>query len=319
MRLPLTSPLLISLLVIAPICLAAKPPATQPTIVPLVVGSVPPQSFIVDGIVRTSADGGIAFHVATDGERQLCALFDPNDGTPIFISDGRQSLVYDLANSRIVLVPSSRAYVEVDWNATAEKPLSFGFGVNVKSDPKLVETLKSSSFRIDRFVDPLANAPWQLGRSDRGRSFTASRTNGGVEAVEQMPGDSSWFRFTSGKVDREFQSVELEAKHIARPIPDALIAFPDLASLRRDVDIDELSDQKLRAFLAILKDGRAWMVKLALAFGDRENAKRLMPHTDWEELRRRDAELGARYRAALDRQGIRLSAIQRSSTSRPAN
>src|SRR5436190_12569749 len=42
----------------------------------LVVGKGPPTSFVVEGIVRPSKDGGLAFRVATDGQKQICALYD---------------------------------------------------------------------------------------------------------------------------------------------------------------------------------------------------------------------------------------------------
>lgn len=111
--------------VLAPVLLGAALIATgaaradarrpQPKVPARVVGKPPPRSFIVQGVMRTSSAGGLAFRVAAEGERQFCAVYDPAEGTPIFLSDGWQTLVYDLANSRVVRVPISRGFVRIEW------------------------------------------------------------------------------------------------------------------------------------------------------------------------------------------------------------
>src|SRR5438477_5855687 len=62
----------------------ADPPSTRPTIPALTAGAAEPKSFVVDGRFRLSPEGGVAFRFASDEKRQLCVLFDPADGTPIF-------------------------------------------------------------------------------------------------------------------------------------------------------------------------------------------------------------------------------------------
>ena len=91
----------------------AKPPA----IPPLVVGAPPPapQSFVVSGFVRYSAEKGLGFQIGVDGKRERCVLYDASDGTPLFISDGHETLIYDLAENRILRVPTCRGNVRVDW------------------------------------------------------------------------------------------------------------------------------------------------------------------------------------------------------------
>src|SRR5687767_2925916 len=111
---------------------AAEPePAKSPDIPALIVGSEQaPKSFVVDGVMRFSADAGLAFHVATDNAKQRCAVYDPSDGIPILLSDRQQTLLYDLAKGRIVRLTSSRANVRVDWDAGKEKPLTFELKVD---------------------------------------------------------------------------------------------------------------------------------------------------------------------------------------------
>ena len=108
----LVAPLLALTFLPAPPVVTAAP-ATQPAVPPLVVGSPPPASFVVEGCQRFSKDAGLGFRVAADGETQFCAVYDAADGTPLFLSDGTQTLVYDLGNDRVVRVSSSRGSREL--------------------------------------------------------------------------------------------------------------------------------------------------------------------------------------------------------------
>jgi hypothetical protein len=296
----------------------AGAPAAKPTVPALVVGTPPPKSFVARGIFRFSAAGGVAFHVATEGGRQVCAVYDPADGTPLLLSDGQQTLVYDLANSRIVRVPTSRGNVRIDWDRGKEKPLSFGFAVGYKSNPeKLPEA--NAWFRIDRFVDA-APALKHLGKKDKSELFAAERNGGSVEALQVEPGDPSWFRFTSLTSGEPFYKLELDATRIDQPLPDGALAFPDPKRLPQGLHLTDLDALTLPGFLLSLRDGRAWMAKLALCAGPvvREPAEKLMPNTDWDALRKRDATFGAAYRKELAEQGVELPTYPPPPATKPA-
>src|SRR3954452_4816610 len=98
----------------APAAADAKPPEVPA----LIVGAKPPmpQSFVVEGFSRSGADRGLGFRVATDAKRQICVLYDAADGTPLFLSDGEQTLIYDLVENRILQIPICRGNVRVDWS-----------------------------------------------------------------------------------------------------------------------------------------------------------------------------------------------------------
>lgn len=296
---------------------AGEPPAPRPTVPALVVGTLPPKSFVVNGMVRSSVTGGMAFYVATDGVRQVCAVYDPSDGTPLFLSDGRQTLVYDLANSRVVRVPTSRGNVRVDWEPGKEKPLSFGFAVSVKSTAEQLEK-ENAWFRIDRFI---AHTPAlkHLGEDGRWELFAAERAGGSIESLQVQPGDPSQFRFASTGRGESFHRLELHATKIGGPLPDDALAFPDPKRLPKEVNLTDLNEQTLPTFLAFLRDGRAWMAKMALAAGPdgRKDLEQVMPGADWEAMRARDAKFGAVFRTALAEQGVKLQTYANSAATKP--
>jgi hypothetical protein len=308
-------------LLIAVNALAALP-ATKPAVPALIVGTPPPKSFVVDGVFRFSGSGGLAFHVATDGERQVCAVYDPTDGTPLFISDGHWTLVYDLSNPRVVRVPNSRGNVRVDWDVKKEKPLGFGFAVDFKSNPaKLNEA--NAWFRVDRFVDATAAATAlkRVGEKENVDLFEAERQGGTVESLQIDRANASWFRFSSKIRGEDYYKLELDATKIGQPLPDGALAFPDVQRLPPSVHLTELDQQMSPAFLVSLRDGRAWMAKLAIAGGPtvRESADKMLLNADWDELRKRDSRFGAAYRAALAEQGVQLRVYPRAATTRPSS
>ena len=306
--------------VMAAIGVAAAPP-TRPVSVPaLIVGSLPPQSFVVGGIVRFSKSAGLAFRVATDSRRQLCVLYDSADGTPLFLSDGGQTLVYDLANARVVRLPNSRANVRVNWDAAEQLPLRFNFGVAYQTNPeKLSED--NAWFRIDQFVDASGAALKRLAASKNTELFAAERQSGSIESLQRSARNASWFRFTSLNKDQNFYRLELEATSIGQRPPESALAFPDVKRLGQDVAITDLDQQVLPAFLVFLRDGRVWIVKLALSAGPEmhELGEKAMPGANWDELRRRDAEFGEQYRAALARQGIRFPLYKAIADTQPSH
>src|SRR5262245_42507035 len=171
---------------------AGAAPATLPAIPAL--NADDRRTFVVDGVCRLTAEDGFGFHFASDGTRELCAIFDPHDGTPLYISDGQQTLVYDLTGNRIVRVPNSRAYVIIDWKAKEPRPLVFNSGVTFNEDPK---KRAAARFRVDRFVSASAGSLRQLEAAPDALLFAAQRADAHIEAIQVPPGKLDWFRFTS--------------------------------------------------------------------------------------------------------------------------
>jgi len=307
---------LLPLLIVAH--LHAAPPATAPVIPALIAGSSDSPSFVADGILRFT-DGALAFHVASDGKKQFCAVFDPADGTPIFLSDGDQVLVYDLTNSRIVRVPQTCGYILIDWNASDSKPLNFSFGAQNATPNQLKKW--SSKIRVDRFVSASAKSLRRLDTVPDVLLFAAERPDGNIEAIQQPAAGADSFRFTSLKKGDDHYMLELQVANIGASLPAQALAYPDLPALRRDVAVTDLDDQLLPAFIVLLRDGRAWMAKFGLAAGPELQKKgdQLLNNPDWDDLRRRDKDLGPRYRAALAQQGIVLRPLNAPASTQSAH
>src|SRR5215212_6257582 len=86
--------------------------------------------------------------------------------TPLCLSDGQQTLLYDLSGNRVVRVPTSRAYVNIGWDPKKPMPLGFDVGVDFNPNPKGLARV-ASTFRVDRFV---AAAGESLKRLDGGKN-----------------------------------------------------------------------------------------------------------------------------------------------------
>lgn len=302
---------------LAALALDAAAAEPGPSVPALMLGSSPPLSFMVNGVLRLSKSNALAFRVATDGKDELCILYDAADGTPIFISNGRESLVYDLLNTRVVRLPRSRGGAQVEWHGEKEAPLSFGFGFFIQELESAKQGDSNAWFRIDQFV-AASGAALKRRQSPKGIELFAAERPGAVESLQMKSRDASWYRFTSRRKDEDFDKLELEATQIGRPIPAASLAFPDYKRLRQDIAVTELDSQSLLGFVAMLRDGRVWLAKLVLtAGGEADQLKLAFPSANWEELRRRDAELGPRYRAALARQGLQLPVYKATELARP--
>ena len=265
-----------------------------------------PRSFVVEGICRFAKTGGLAFRVAADGGRQVVALYDPADGTPLFLSDGTRTLVYDLSNGRVALVPSARGYLRLGWEPGAERPMSFDLGVGLESNPQKLEKW-NAWVRLEPFV-AASRAKLERLKSAPGRVLFAAERADAVESIDKPAEDDGSFRFTSLEKGKDFYRLELEARHVGRPLPEGALAFPDVKELAADVPLKEIDASIIAAFAALLRDGRAWMAKMVFAVGPDvpDRAKAMALGADWDVLRRRDKELGATYRAALARQGVKL-------------
>jgi hypothetical protein len=297
----------------------AGAPATAPSIPPLVVGQAAPKSFVVHGAIRLARSAALGFHVATDGTKQRCAVFD-SDGTPLFLSDGQQTLVYDLANARIVRVPISRGIVFLNYDAAKEKPMNVGFAVGVKSSADKLEEEKSE-FRVDRVIEAAAGRLQRIAGEGRSVIYKSQRPNGAVDTVQMTKGDATAFDFTATKAADDFFAVELQAHRIGQAVPVAELAFPDFARMPAEAHVENLDERSLAKFIVLLRDGRTFMSKIALCTGvqDRAALKKEMPNVNWDELEARDKTFGATYRAALAAQGIRFHLSATTAPSRPAH
>ena len=310
MRLP-PAVAIVLLLSPAPLFSRAGAPPDIPDVPALVAdGSTAPRSFVVNGVVRSAAKQGVAFRFATDGARQFCSLYDPTDGTPLFLSDGWQTLVYDLPGGRVVRVPNCRGVVRVDWDRHHPKPLKFDFDFRFESNREKLSQY-AAWFGVDAFVAASRPKLVPLESTDGTRLFSAERPGGSVETVQVPAGAVQWFRFTS--LDRKdgFYRLQLEARHIGGEVPAAALAFPDLRQLRETVRVHDLEQDLLPTFLAAIRDGRAWLVKSALVTGDEDPPTPppgVPAGTTWADLRKQDKELGAAYRAALQKQGVWVAA-----------
>src|SRR5262249_17811199 len=129
----------------------AEEPATRPSVPALLASSEGTVDFVADGELQTQPRIGWAFHVAKRGDKQVCAVFDLTDGTPIFLSDGSQTIVYDIYNNRAAGYDSSRAKVTIDWKPDEPRPMSIGCGLVIKSDRKKLDA-EGSAIRADTFL-----------------------------------------------------------------------------------------------------------------------------------------------------------------------
>jgi hypothetical protein len=292
----------------------------RPAIPPLIIGAAPPapQSFVVTGFVRSSADKGVGFHVATDGKRERCVLYDAADGTPMFVSDGQQTLIYDLAENRILRVPVCRGNVRIEWDANAAKPLSFNFNFEFKTDPKKLADA-NAWFRIDRFVEASAADLKRVESPAGSQIWAAERKGGAIESVQADPDDPTWFRFRSLANGKDFYALELHATAIGRPTPKESLTFPDSEKLAREVPLEEFDLKAKPALIDAFASGRTFTPKLALASEDpAATLKKILPKVDVNALREQDARFSARYRAALAAQRVKFPTLKsEKATTRP--
>ena len=297
----LTSIVLITIL-LSSFVHAADAPTTRPTVPALLTNKDGTVNFVIDGVIRMAANAGWAFHVARDGERQVCAIVDVNDGTPIYLSDGSQTLIYDIVKERVVLLPHSRAYIDVLWKATDPRPLTVSVGVMIKSNPTELAKV-GSTVHVDEFLAAadLRETPG----GGKSKLLIAKRGEDKYEGAELSPAGENWFRFSSAKSTEKYQFAAMLAKY-DQPIAEEAMRFPDLAKLREDVAIGDIDANGLKVFLSAVKSGQSLAAKIALGADDdtRKNVGTMLPPSDWARMAEADRKLGAAYRAALAKQGI---------------
>jgi len=307
-----TTSIVLSLIALcsAPRARADGPGATAPDSVPdvpaLVVDSPPPNSFVVDGVFRFSPRRELGFHVATDGAKQVCVVYDRSDGTPLYFSDGARTLVYDLPSGRVDLVPDSRAYVRVQWEAAAARPLSVEASVHAAEDAARLKNYRSW-FQLNRFVDASRPALRRLESSDGTAVFAAERAQA-VESIQVVPGRSDWFRFSSLNRTRRYYELELTVSNVGRPLPAGAVAFPDVTQLARDVEVVTVAREALPDALTLAAGVTTLVGKVSLVEDPAavEGDAPTLSEPQKGPLRNTDARLGPKYRAALARQGIQF-------------
>jgi hypothetical protein len=277
-----------------------------PEIPALVLDSPPPNSFVVDGVFRFSPRRELGFHVATDGNKQVCVVYDRSDGTPLFFCDGARTLVYDLANGRIALAPGSRTCVRVQWEAGAARPLSVEASVHAADDPADLKNFRSW-FQLNRFVDASRPVLHRVETKDGTATFAAQREDA-VESIQVVPGRTDWFRFSSLNRARRYYELELTVHHVDQRVPAEALAFPDVAQLARDVEVQTVDKAALPDALTLAPGVTTLVGKVSLVDDPRavEGDAPKLPDGVKGELRNTDARLGPPYRAALARQGIRF-------------
>lgn len=288
-------------------------PSTAPALAlpALVAGSAESPSFVVSGIARPENGGELGFYVASDGKRQLCALYDIRDGVPILLSDGQRTLIYDVQGKRLIHLPSSRAFVSVDWEGGAEKPVEFAFGAKAYTEPQpnaKLNELPNSAFRLDRYVaDRWASLRRQEPAADT--IVYIEETAESLRRVEISRAAPTAFRFTHRERDAKSTALELDARSVGEPIAPSAVTFPDLKLLGENLAIIEAEELGRAGVVRAVGSGRIWATKLALVMGPSVQADLASPlgNPNWEELAAQDEEFGSRYREALAAQGISLS------------
>ncbi len=290
-----------------------------PNIPALIVGGNQPQSFIVEGVTRFSKQSALGFYEATDGQKQVCAVYDSSDNTPLILSDGRETLIYDLSENRIVCLPRSTAHVRVDWDPTKDKPLNFKIGVSCRTNSE-VEHDDMAWFRIDRFVEASGELLRRAESDASCERYQLHRDSGKIESIEVDPQDSSWFRFASRESDQDYCRFEMNARSIGQTVPNTALVFPDSNRLAWDFMLVEIDSRRGPALVdSLLHDGHGWIAKLALAAGEemQKTADSILASPDWEILRSRDHELGSKYKAALAEQRVQFQMSEEQIASRP--
>ena len=306
----LATPLQVALLL--PLtCAAADLPTTRRALPALILGAAPTESFLVEGVERDAVPGGIGFHIATDRLKQVCAVYDVADGTPLFMSDGKQTLIYDLPNRRIVIAARSRAYFALKWEPPApeKKSMRMTLGTALNSEEPNPSDEDIAGIRLQALLTA-PNIEVLESRPDR-ELLVVERPNGAKETILRDPRDASWFRFASMSKGNDFYSIELTATLIGKSVPDSALAFPDIQRLRGDmpgVEIIELDVSGIIDTAKFLNSTRGWMAKFGIAHAQegRKAAAATVPGVEWEEIQRRDRDLGKKYRAALAAQGVRF-------------
>lgn len=256
--------------------------------------------------MSTAAEMGVGFEVAFEPGRERCVVFDVADGTPLFISNGDQVLIYDLFDNRIVLLPHARGFVHFIWDVQRKKPIMMTFGVQTAT--KNLRNESNDTSLMLRNPEVMPDAPIEVFAGPDGSTIWSVQVELDYFALFQaFTRDPTRFNFCSSEQrDRPGDRERLELSLIGKPIPEEHLRFPDVEALRKSVEIIELDTASALKLVLFLGKNRAWFLKFGLAVGqaERDSMGLVFPDVNWEELAQHDRILGTAYRAALAEQGF---------------
>jgi len=277
---------------------AEEPRASVPI---LKVGDPAQTSFLVEGFIANDEKRGFAFRIATDGKQHLFTLADAADGVPFFISNGDESLIYDLAQEQILFVPESCFGFHLRFDRTEE---TFAFkltAVTDKAEDKRRECLPKIDFQHlpeiaterDKSVSKTGMITYEIKQASKKR-----------DRLVLHPEQRDWFCYSDYNPDSEEPVVLVKATCINQKIPGALLRFPDSQKFSEKISWNEDLVTKNANLNEFLKKQRFWMTKMMVAMGaeDNENWKILLPNISSDELLERDKKLGAIYLQELKAQ-----------------
>lgn len=278
---------------------AEEPRASVPI---LKVGDPAQTSFLAEGFIYNEDKRGIAFRIATDGKQHLFTMADAADGVPFFISNGDESLLYDLAQNQITFIPQSCFGFHISYRHT-ENSLSFQIAIQaVKDQLKRYENLPIIDLRSlpETAIEKLSKTISQTGTI----VYEVNRAEKKRDRLEFHPEQQDWFCYSIYKTENEQPLIIIKATRIGQMIPPALLAMPDPNKFsnkcvwQEERVTDDWSIDKL------INKQRFWVTKymVAKAAKDDEYWKILVPNISRKELLERDTQLGAAYLQELQAQ-----------------
>ncbi len=278
------------------------------------------KSFEVDGILQQD-DLKLRFRVCAQApDRMAVWLMDMSDGTPILVEIDRTVLLYDPLSGDVLMGDGSASLTlnsALSTNAPAageaeDRRVNFGFyfdvpGVPAAGEPPQPPKLSATDIDLRSILQALRPP---LEAEDRGegqwllRGHTAS---GGTLEADVRPGHAAGAFARVELYQRESPQpfIVLDRLALNQSLPGERFAFPRARLQAAGLTVKPLAvEGKIASALLIGRCMRALMVRMVLAGLPGEDGKAMVEKmtlrkVDWEELRRRDREVGAKLRQAL--------------------
>ena len=274
----------------------------QPADIPALRVAEGKTSFVVESFMIGANKRGIAMRVATDGKKHLFTIFDAVDNVPIFISNGNETLIYDLAQDQVTLLPKSCFGFNLSY-MPEEKAFSFQLACKAAKDAdKRLECLPKIEFQKFEVAKDLIRSETKQDHV----KLTIKRENKKLDVLEFHPQQRNWFRYTAFEPDDEEPQLVVRATHIGENIPPELLQFPDTRKFSDKLrwNEDRLTETEGVGEFAgkMVFKYRLWFTKVIVAMGgEKEQDLRLvLPNMTSEELLERDKKLGAVYLRELE-------------------